>query len=65
MHGYEDNAEFHSVFLATTLNYATRFQQKRGVIENFYYLGKFEQDFRKCWLYFVLYLIVTERYKKD
>ncbi len=25
------------------LNYATRFRRKRGVIENFEYMGKFEE----------------------
>ncbi len=37
------------------------FGEKRGVIENFEYLDEFEEDFRKCWLYCVLYLLVTER----
>jgi hypothetical protein len=47
MRSYEDNAKFPSMFLATTLSYATRFRQKWGVIENIEYLGKFE-DFQKC-----------------
>jgi hypothetical protein len=33
------------------------------VIENIEYLGKFE-DFQKCWLYCVLYILVIERCKK-
>jgi hypothetical protein len=32
--------------LATTLSYASHFQQKQGVIENFEYLGKLEEDFK-------------------
>jgi hypothetical protein len=43
MHNYEDNAKFHSAFLAAMLNYATRFRRKWGVIENVEYLGKFEE----------------------
>jgi hypothetical protein len=42
---YEDNAKFLSMLLATLLSYATRFQRKQGVIENFEYLIKFEEDF--------------------
>jgi hypothetical protein len=38
------------VFLATTLSHASRFWQKRGVIENFEYLGEFEEYFQKFWL---------------
>jgi hypothetical protein len=34
------------------------------VIENFEYLGEFKEYFRKCWLYCVLHLFVTERCKK-
>jgi hypothetical protein len=50
--------------LATMLSYALCFQQKLGVIEHFEYLGKFEEDFQKCWLYCFLYLLVIERCKK-
>jgi hypothetical protein len=63
-HSYEDNAKFHSTFLATTLNYATCFWRKREVIENIKYLGDYEEDFWKCWLYCDLYLLVIERCKK-
>jgi hypothetical protein len=62
-HSYEDNAKFHSAFLPTTLSYASRFWRNRGVIENLEYLGEFEEDFRKCWLYCILYLLVIERCK--
>jgi hypothetical protein len=51
--------------LATTLSHALRFQQKRGVIENFEYLGEFVEYFRNCWLYCVLYLLVTGDAKKS
>ncbi len=34
-----------------------------GSDKNFEYLGEFEEDFRKCWLYCVLYLLVIERCK--
>jgi hypothetical protein len=47
-HSYEDNAKFHSAFLLTTLSYASRFRRNQGVIENFEYLGEFEEDFQKC-----------------
>ncbi len=40
------------------------FGENRVVIENFEYLGEFEEDFRKCWLYCVLYLFVIERCNK-
>jgi hypothetical protein len=63
-HSYEDNAKFNSAFSATTLSYALRFQRKRGVIENFKYLGEF-RDVQKCWLYCILYLLVIERCKKS
>jgi hypothetical protein len=63
-HSYEDNAQFNAAFSATTLSYASRFRRKRQVIENFKYLGEFEEYFRKWWLYCVLYLLVTERCKK-
>ncbi len=63
-HGHEDNTKFNSAFSPTMLSYASRFRRKRGVIKNFEYLGKFE-DFRKCWLYCVLYLLVIERCKKS
>jgi hypothetical protein len=60
----------------TTLNLTLRFwrqrsamlrafRRKRGVIENFEYLGKFEEYFRKCWLYCVLHLLVIERCKES
>ncbi len=45
MHSYEDNAKFNFWFLVTTLSYALRFQQKRGVIKNVEYLGEFVEDF--------------------
>ncbi len=61
-YSYEDNAKFHSAFSPTTLSYASRFRRNRGVIENFEYLVEFE-DFRKCWLCCVLYLLVFERCK--
>ncbi len=64
MHSYKDNAKLNSAFLVTTLSYALRFRRKRGVIENFEYLGEFEEDFQKCRLYCVLYLLVIERCKK-
>ncbi len=54
-HNYEDNAKFHSAFSLTTLSYASRFRRNQGVIE-------FE-DFRKCWLYCVLYLLIFDRWK--
>jgi hypothetical protein len=47
-HSYEDNAKFNDVFSATTLSHASRFRRKRPVIENFEYLRKFEEHFRKC-----------------
>jgi hypothetical protein len=65
MHSSKDNAKFNSAFLATTLSHASRFRQKRGVIENFEYLGEFVEYFRKCWLYCVLCPLVTERCKKS
>ncbi len=65
MHSYEDSAKFNSAFLVTTLSHASHFRQKQGVIENFEYLGEFEEFFRKCWLSCVLYLLVTERCKKS
>jgi hypothetical protein len=52
-------------FLATMLSLASRFRQKWGVIENFEYLGEFEDYFQKCWQYFVLYLLVIERCQKN
>ncbi len=63
-HSYEDRAKFNSAFSATTLRHASRFRRKQGVIENFKYLGEFEDYFRKCWQYCVLYLLVIERCKK-
>ncbi len=63
-HSSEDNAIFNAVFLATTLSHASHFQRKRGVIENFRYLGEFVEYFQKCWPCCVLYLLVTERCKK-
>ncbi len=62
-HNWEDSGKFHFAFSATMISYAMRFQRKRGVIKNFKYLGKFEKDFWKCWLYCVLYLLVNERCK--
>ncbi len=62
-HSYEDNAKFLSAFTPTTLSYASRFRQNRGVIENCEYLDEFE-DFQKCWLYCILYLLMIERCKK-
>jgi hypothetical protein len=41
----EDSAKFNAVFLATTLSHALCFWQKRRVIENFEYLGEFEEYF--------------------
>jgi hypothetical protein len=58
----KDNAEFHLAFLGTALSLATPFRQKKGVIETFEYLGKFEKYLR--WLYCVGYLLVTECKKK-
>jgi hypothetical protein len=40
-HSYEDNAKFHSAFLATKLSYVMRFRRKWGVIKNFEYLVEF------------------------
>jgi hypothetical protein len=40
-HIYEDKVKFNSAFSVTTLSYASRRRQKRGVTENFEYLGKF------------------------
>jgi hypothetical protein len=65
MQSYEDSTKLNSVLSMTTLNHASRFRQKQGVIENFEYLGEFEEFFRKCWLSCVLYLLVTERCKKS
>jgi hypothetical protein len=63
-HSYEDNAKFNSAFSVTILSHASGFRWKQCVIENFEYLGEFEEYFRKCWLYCILYLLVTERCKK-
>ncbi len=63
-HSYEDNSKFNSAFSATTLSHASRFWRKRGVIENFEYLGEFKEYFWKCWLYCILHLLVPERCKK-
>jgi hypothetical protein len=63
-HRYEDNAKLHSAFSATMLSYATHFRQKQGVIENFKYLGEFEDNFCKCFLNCVLCLLMIERCKK-
>jgi hypothetical protein len=57
MHSYEDSAKFNSAFSVTSLSHALRFHRKQRVIENFEYLGEFEEYFRKCWLYCVLYLL--------
>ncbi len=43
---YEDSAKFNSTSSATMLSLASRFRRKRGVIENFEYLGEFEEYFR-------------------
>jgi hypothetical protein len=64
-HNCEDSAKFNSAFSATTLSHASRFRRKRQVIENFEYLGEFEEYFRKYWLYCVFYLLVTERCKNN
>ncbi len=64
MHSYEDSTKFNSALSATALSHPLRFRRKRGVIENFEYLGELKDYFRKCWLYCVLYLLVTERCKK-
>jgi hypothetical protein len=45
MHNYEVNAEFHSMFSAESFSYATRFQRKWRMIENFECLGEYEKDF--------------------
>jgi hypothetical protein len=45
-HSYEDDAKFHPAFSPTTLGYASRFRRNRGVIENFEYLGEFQEDFQ-------------------
>jgi hypothetical protein len=45
------------------LSYALRFRRNREVTENFKYRGEFEEDFQKCKLYCVLYLLVIERCK--
>jgi hypothetical protein len=45
-------------------SYASCFWRKQGVIENFEYMGEFEEDFRKCWLDCVLSISV-ERCKKS
>ncbi len=63
-HSYEDSAKFNSPFSATMLSHASRFWRKWGVIKNFEYLDEFEEYVWKCWVYFVLYLLVTERCKK-
>jgi hypothetical protein len=52
------------LFSATTLSHASHFRQKWRVNENLEYLGEVEEYFRKCWLYCVLYILVTERCKK-
>jgi hypothetical protein len=64
-HNCEDSAKFDSAFSATMLSHASRFRRKRRVIENLDYLGEFEEYFRKCWLYCVLYILVTERCKNN
>ncbi len=40
-HSYEDSAKFNVAFSASMLSHTSRFQQKRGVIENFEYLCEF------------------------
>ncbi len=59
-HSCKDSAKFNSAFSAMP----SRFQRKWREIKNFEYLGEFEEYFRKCWLYCVLYKLVTERCKK-
>ncbi len=44
-HSCEDNAKFNSAFSVTTLSYTTRFRRRRGVIENFEYLGVLKKIF--------------------
>jgi hypothetical protein len=55
MRSHEDNATY--VSLRFFGDSAKHFWQKRGVIENFEYLGVFEEDFQTCWLYCVWYLL--------
>jgi hypothetical protein len=45
MHSCEDSAKFNAEFSVTTLSHASRFRRKRRVIENFEYLGEFEEYF--------------------
>ncbi len=54
------SAKFYSPFSPKTLNtirkctvlgFTTSFQRQRGVFEKYEYLGEFEKDCRKCWLY--------------
>jgi hypothetical protein len=63
-HSFEDSAKVNSTFLATTLSHASRFRPKWGVIKIFEYLDEFKEYFQKCWVYFILYLLMTERCKK-
>ncbi len=63
-HSYEDSAKSNYEFSETTLSHALRVRRKRGVIENFEYMGEFEEYFWNCWQYCVLCLLVTERCKK-
>ncbi len=44
-HSYKDNAKFNATFSATMRSHASRFRRKRRVIENFEYLGEFEEYF--------------------
>jgi hypothetical protein len=41
MHSYEDSGKFNVTVSASTLSHASRFGQKRGIIENFEYLCEF------------------------
>ncbi len=59
----KDNPKFHSAFSVTMLSYALRFRRNWGAIENLEYMGEFDGDFKKCWLYSILYLLVIERCK--
>ncbi len=52
-HSDKYNNKFSSAISVTTLSYASCFRWYLGVIENFEYVGEFEEDIRKCWLYWV------------
>jgi hypothetical protein len=59
-HSYKDKANFHSAFSATMLSYATRFRRKWERIENFEYLGEFEENFQKCLLYILCFVSIHD-----